>query len=755
MIREDENLRDYSLIGLETKIARQKGLDEAAWYLSPVPRDKMRELLKRKDGPAIRDTLLWFGLIGGSGYLVFFLWGSWYAIFPYIIYSVLYASTSDSRWHESSHGTAFKTDWMNVVLYEIASFMVFRQSTVWRWSHTRHHSNTLIRGLDPEIAVPRPPKIWKVILGFFGLGGSIPEFKKLMKHATGKIDPQVATYLPENEHGKVILKARIYVSIYLIIIAISIIYGTILPLLFFVFPLFFGGWLMPVYGLTQHAGLQENVLDFRLNCRTVYMNRIHRFLYWNMNYHVEHHMYPLVPYHALPELHKIVKDDCPAPYKSIVDAFKEIIPTLLKQVNDVNYFAKRILPQKAVQAEQKESNRIVGDMKYEKNGRIKVCRSDALPVGESLRFDYGQQTYAIYRTGVDKFYATAGLCTHGNAHLANGLIIGDLIECAKHNGRFNIIDGSPKRMPVAVAVRTYKIDIENDEIYLHFLNDKDKKLPQTDQEIICKVISNKNVATYIKELVIEPINEFHFKFIPGEYIQVEVPPFELNFSEILIDDPFNKTWHDSGLFRCFAKNSIYLKRNFSMASNPEFEKQLRFNIRIELPPDINTVSAGAGSSYIFNLVPGDPVKIFGPYGDFHIKKSVSEMVYIGGGAGMAPLRSHLSHLFESEKTKRKVSFWYGARSLKEVFYSGYFGNLQTQYPNFSFNVALSDQKEDDNWKGYTGFIDEVVFREYLKKHEQPNNIEFYLCGPPLMVKAVLKMLKSLDVDDKMIAFDEF
>ena len=755
MLQEDEKIRDYSLIGRETKIARQKGLDEAVWYLSPVPRDKMSELLKRKDGPAIRDTLLWFGLIFGSGYLVFLLWGSLYAIFPYMIYSVLYSSTSDSRWHESSHGTAFKTDWMNNVLYEIASFMVFRQSTVWRWSHTRHHSNTLIRGLDPEIAVPRPPKLRKVILGFFGLRGSIPEFKRLIKHASGKIDPEVATYLPEKEYGIVIFKARIYISIYLTVIAVSVIYWTFLPLLFFIFPLLFGSWLMPIYGLTQHAGLQENVLDFRLNCRTVYMNRLHRYLYWNMNYHVEHHMYPLIPYHALPELHKLIKDDCPVPYKNIADAFKEIIPTLLKQVKDVNYYAERLLPQKSAGVESKETYRLVGDNKFEKDGRIKVCGSGSLPAGQSLRFDFDQKTYAIYRTDADKFYATDGLCTHGNAHLADGLIIGDLIECAKHNGRFNLKDGAPKRMPVTVGLRTYKIDIEKGNIYLHYLTDKDIKEPETGKGIICKVISNKNVATYIKELVLEPLNESPFKFNPGEYIQIEVPPFRLNFDQIHVDEPFNNTWHDLGLFKCFAENPVYLRRNFSMASNPVSEKQLKFNIRIELPPELKTISAGAGSSYMFSLVPGDRVNIFGPYGDFHIKNSASEMVYIGGGAGMAPLRSHLSYLFETEKTERKVSFWYGARSLKELFYNGYFENLEKQYTNFSFNVALSDPREDDKWAGYTGLVHDVAFNEYLKTHSQPGKIEYYLCGPALMIKSALKMLKSLEVDDSMIAFDEF
>ncbi len=443
-------IRDYSLVGKETPIAIKNGLADADWYQSPVTREQLRELLMRKDGPAIRDTILWIGLIFGSGFLVYLWWGTWFAIIPYIIYSVLYASTSDSRWHESSHGTAFKTDWMNTVLYEIASFMVLRQSNVWRWSHTRHHSDTIIRGRDPEIAVPRPPRIIKFIRSFLGLGGPISEFRKLFIHASGKIDAEVATYLPESDYKTVILKARIYLAIFLAVIVLSIISGSILPLMYIGLPTLFGTWLMPLYSLTQHAGLQENVLDHRLNCRTVYMNRVHRFLYWNMNYHVEHHMFPLVPYHALPKLHELIKDDCPTPYDSITDAFREIIPAVRKQMKDPTYYVDRKLPEGAGKLEDKFSITSSKDIKVA-NGKIEVCTLDDLPKGEVIRFDFEQKTYAVYRTNFDNYYATDGICTHGNSHLAEGIVIDELIECSKHNGRFDLKDGSPKRMPVCAT----------------------------------------------------------------------------------------------------------------------------------------------------------------------------------------------------------------------------------------------------------------------------------------------------------------
>ncbi len=337
---------DYSLTGLNAAAAVEKGLAEADWYQCPVPRAELRKLLERRDGPAIRDTILWFALLFGSAYATYALWGTWWAILPYLVYAALYASTSDSRWHESEHGTAFKTDWMNSALYEIASFMVMRESTLWRWSHTRHHSDTIIVGRDPEIAVPRPPNVRKMIMGVFGLPVYPNYFAQILTHATGRMRPEEKTYIPENEFPKIYFRARIYVLIYASVIGLAIYHQSILPLMFIGLPGIFGSWLAMMYGLTQHAGLAENVLDHRLNCRTVYMNPIHRYLYWNMNYHVEHHMFPLVPYHNLPRLHALLKEDMPIPYSGIIEAYREIIPTVLRQVKDPAYHVKRQLPER-------------------------------------------------------------------------------------------------------------------------------------------------------------------------------------------------------------------------------------------------------------------------------------------------------------------------------------------------------------------------------------------------------------------------
>ncbi len=269
----------------ETNSARaiEQGLAEADWYTSPIPKAELRKLLERRDGPALRDTILWFILLGASGYAGFLLWGTWWAILPFLIYGVIYGSTSDSRWHESSHGTAFRTDWMNNALYEISSFMVMRESTVWRWSHTRHHSDTIIVGRDPEIAVPRPPDIKAMIMVFFNLNTVPKYFRNVILHSFGRLNSEEQTYIPASEQRKVFFKARIYLLLYAAVVGTTIFSGSILPLMFIGLPNLYGAWLMPIYGDTQHAGLAENVLDHRLNCRTVYMNPVNRYLYWNMN----------------------------------------------------------------------------------------------------------------------------------------------------------------------------------------------------------------------------------------------------------------------------------------------------------------------------------------------------------------------------------------------------------------------------------------------------------------------------------------
>lgn len=459
-------LGDYSLVGRDTVAAIESGLAEAVWYTSPVSRQDLQKLLERRNGPAIRDTVLWFALIIGSGVCGAWLWGSPWAAIPFAIYGVLYASTSDSRWHESGHGTAFRTDWMNNALYEIASFMVLRESVPWRWSHTRHHSDTIIVGRDPEIAVPRPPNLLLMAAKFFGLKQIPTYIRSVLLHSAGRLTPAEKTYIPSSEYEKVFLRARVYVLIYTGVIGVAVATRSLLPLMFVGLPIVYGGWLLPIYSTTQHAGLAENVLDHRLNCRTVQMNWLNRFLYWNMNYHVEHHMYPLVPYYNLPALHALIKDDCPPAYRGLLDAWREIIPAVLRQVKAPGYFVERKLPPQAQRGEVAAKNPVLTGKGRPVNGWVEACVSAFLKAGEVIRLDYGGETYALYRLEDGSVHASAGICTHGRAHLADGLVHGRLIECPKHNGRFDIVDGSPQRRPVCVPLQIYPAREEDGKIYL-------------------------------------------------------------------------------------------------------------------------------------------------------------------------------------------------------------------------------------------------------------------------------------------------
>ncbi len=745
---------DYSLTGQNAKRAVELGLAEADWYQCPVPRATMRKLLERRDGPAIRDTIIWFALLGGTAWATIALWGSWWAAIPYLIYAAIYGSTSDSRWHESSHGTAFKTDWMNNALYEVASFMVMRESTYWRWSHTRHHSDTIIVGRDPEIAAPRPPDLKAMALSFLNIGNYPVYFGKILRHSLKRMSAEEKTFIPESEFPKIYLRARIYVLIYAATITASIALGSWLPLMFIGLPNLFGTWLMPIYGLTQHAGLAENVLDHRLNCRTVCVNFIHRYLYWNMNYHVEHHMFPLVPYHALPQLHELVKSDMPTPYPSLLSAWREIIPSLIRQVKDPAWHVKRKLPPPVKSANPEPS---VSDAVPDESGWIEVCAAADFGPADVIRFDHGKKTYALIRDEDGQLHATDGICTHGNTHLADGLVKGKIIECPKHNGRFNLGDGSPARAPICRGLATYPIEEREGRLHLN-VTQAGGDGARAEQTYRLRVVSNRSVATFIKELVLEPIDQdASIDFTPGDYLQIDIPSYdEIRFRDFDIPAPFHDVWERQHVFDLVARNSETGRRNnYSLASNQQSEKILRFNVRIATPPPGQDCPPGIGSSYVFNLKPGDEVTAVGPFGDFHPKPTQREMVYIGGGAGMAPLRAHLSHLFETEKTARRVSYWYGARSRQEIFYEDSFDSLANEYPNFSFHVALSDPQPEDHWEGATGFIHEVVRRDYLQDHPNPAAVEYYLCGPPMMIKACTQMLSDLGVPTHQIAYDEF
>ena len=277
------------------------------------------------------------------------------------------------------------------------------------------------------------------------------------------------------------------------------------------------------------------------------------------------------------------------------------------------------------------------------------------------------------------------------------------------------------------------------------------------QQWECTVRSNENVATFIKELVLELPSGDNLNFQAGGFIQINIPEYELDFKEFDIEDEYHEDWDKFNIWDLKSKNTESQFKAYSMANHPAEGNIIMLNVRIATPPPAlwNDAPPGIASSYMFNLKAGDKVTISGPYGDFFIKDTDREMVYIGGGAGMAPMRSHLFHLFYTLETGRKVSFWYGARSKREMFYDDDFKAIQEKYPNFSYYVALSDPMPADNWEGYKGFIHQVLLDNYLDEHEDSTEIEYYMCGPPMMIDAAENMLYNLGVEPEMIAFDKF
>jgi len=275
----------------------------------------------------------------------------------------------------------------------------------------------------------------------------------------------------------------------------------------------------------------------------------------------------------------------------------------------------------------------------------------------------------------------------------------------------------------------------------------------------CEVVSNDNVATFIKEFVVRLPEGEKIDFTSGDYIQIEIPPYECSYKGYEVQEEYREDWDRFDLWRYQAMNDETIERAYSMANYPaEGDDLVMLNVRIASPPPRapEGTPPGKGSSYIFDRKPGDKVVVSGPFGEFHVnEESEAEMIFIGGGAGMAPLRSHIMRKFKTDRTARKVSYWYGARSLREMFYTEDFDKLAEEFANFEWHVALSEPQPEDDWSGYTGFIHQVVLDNYLTQHPAPEECEYYLCGPPMMNSAVLKMLDDLGVDPENIRLDDF
>ncbi|MGR3661448.1 MAG: fatty acid desaturase family protein [Paracoccaceae bacterium] len=346
--------RDYSLTGKSAAHAIEAGLTTAEWYHTDIPRKTMKKLMQRRDGPAIRDTIIWVTLHIAFAAGALYFWGSWWSVPFWFAYGVLYGSSCDSRWHECGHGTAFRTRWMNDVVYHIASFQVMRNPVNWRWSHARHHTDTIIVGRDAEIIWMHPVKLGLKALAYIGIVDVWNSLKVLLRNAVGQLSTDEKNYIPETEWPMAVFWARIHVVIYAatVLVAITMLiigmgWKATIPFLLIGGPRAFGCWHMVMTGLLQHGGLAEDVLDHRLNSRTFYFNPIGRWIYWNMNYHVEHHLFPMVPYYSVPALHALIKHDLPTPNPSLFSAYREMVAAVFRQRREPGYFFRKELPPSA------------------------------------------------------------------------------------------------------------------------------------------------------------------------------------------------------------------------------------------------------------------------------------------------------------------------------------------------------------------------------------------------------------------------
>jgi Na+-transporting NADH:ubiquinone oxidoreductase subunit F len=333
--------------------------------------------------------------------------------------------------------------------------------------------------------------------------------------------------------------------------------------------------------------------------------------------------------------------------------------------------------------------------------------------------------------------------------------------------RCQIVEGGGSILPTETDFFTRKEQNDNWRLACQVKVKEDLKI-KVPQEVLgvkkweCEVVSNKNVATFIKEFVVRLPEGETLNFKSGGYIQIDVPKIEVDFKDIQVEEKYRDEWEKFGMFSLKMRNPEPTYRAYSMANHPAEGNIIMLNIRIATPPwdrasnSFKNLNPGICSSFVFSRKPGDKVTISGPYGEFFLKKNDNEMMFIGGGAGMAPMRSHLFHLFHTVKEKKKkVTFWYGARSWKEVFYYEQFRDIEKKYDNFNFHLALSEPLPEDKWEGPTGFIHQVIYDNYLSKHEEPEEIDYYLCGPPMMNDAVQNMLYNLGVPNENIAFDDF
>lgn len=463
--------RDYSLTGTETERAADRSLVAAPWFRPRIDAGELQRLSERSNGRAALDTVAWLALLVGSGWLAVATAWSWWSIPAFALYGALYGGASDSRWHECGHGTAFRSRRLNDIVYVVASFMVLRGPTVWRWSHYRHHTDTIVVGRDAEIAFQRPPNLWRNALWFTGWWVIPLMVGRLVRHSMARLDPDAAELVPADDHRRVMWESRAFLAVLGLAAGGSLLAWTPLPIMLVGLPTVYGSWLMVFFGMTQHAGLREDVLDHRLNTRTVYMNPVFRFLYLNMNYHVEHHIFPTVPYRNLPALHRTVGDQLAPAVQGTLPAYRQIWSTLMRQRRDPTYEIPLDLPSPL------EGDRPVDaglDLWHRAaDGEVDLGPLRDLVPGQISEVQLNGRPYVLYRldrgSGTQPVVRLAdGECTHQQVRLRDGVVVDGCLECPKHNGRFDADTGRAVGRPVTRDLGTYPVAIRNGRMWVRF-----------------------------------------------------------------------------------------------------------------------------------------------------------------------------------------------------------------------------------------------------------------------------------------------
>lgn len=462
---------------------------EEPWFQADIPRQEFRGFMKKNNYRGIIDTLLWFVSLGASGFLAYQAIGTAWAIPAFFLFGMFYCAC-DARWHESSHGTVFKTPWLNTALCFIATAMQQRDIIFTNWSHVRHHSFTVINDIDPEITVTRPPTFWEHFLNFWSLGETRYYVPILFKHAFGVVSTDAKKFVPEDEYQSMFWWARASLFVNLIPIALAIYFQSWLPVLFFGLPKLYGNLIQRAFVLAQHAGLDDDVWDHRRNSRTIKVNPLFGFLYMNMQYHIEHHMHPLMPFHQLPKFHKRVLDQMPKPYNGMIAVYKEMIPALMKQVKDPTYFVEREVPtkpevRKVTRIKEMEADVAMVPMAAKKIASDTIASDSVRAVLDSADLSWkravsaaelGEQDavnvciegkhYAIYQLEAGEYHATDGICTHEHAVLAEGIVEDGKILCPKHNAKFCIKSGKAINRPAKIPLQTYAVQNIEGELYV-------------------------------------------------------------------------------------------------------------------------------------------------------------------------------------------------------------------------------------------------------------------------------------------------